>query len=136
MEKNINIWEGFNFVERKGKSSLMYLEEQKNSFISKTQGVIKLEIESKNSSDYQTLTYDVYIVSNTLGGYRKKIITIIESDRVNYFPVTIMSPGLTGKVMSFVEEKDFLEKLEEMLLISTIKRTIENLYIQSKENSK
>lgn len=136
MEKNINIWEGFNFVERKGKSSLKYLEEQKNSFLSKTQGVIELVIESLNSPDYQTMSYDVYIVSNTLGGYRKKIITIIESDRVNYFPVTIMSPGLTGKVMSFVEEKDFLEKLEEMLLVSTIKRTIENLYIQSKENSK
>ncbi len=136
MEKTINIWEGFNFTERKGKSSLKYLEEQKNSFISKTQGVMKLEIETTNSSDYQTLTYDVYIVSNTLGGYRKKIITIIESDRVNYFPVTIMSQGLTGKVLSFVEEKDFLDKLEEMLLVSTIKRTIENLYIQSKENSK
>lgn len=136
MEKTINIWEGFNFIERKGKSSLKYLEEQKNSFLSKTQGVIELDIESKNSSDFQTMTYDVYIVSNTLGGYRKKIISIIESERANYFPVTIMSPGLTDKVISFVEEKDFLDKLEEMLLVSTIKRTIENLYIQSKENSK
>jgi hypothetical protein len=32
------------------------------------------------------------------------------------------------------EEKDFLDNLEQMLLVPEIKRTIENLYHQSKEN--
>jgi len=135
-KSTINIWENFNFKERVGKSAYDYLVEQNNSFISKTRGVLKLEVESKNSTDYQTMTYDLYVVSKSLGGYRKKIITVIESDSINYFPVTVMSENLTDKVLSYVEEKDFLDKISELLLVSTIKRTIENLYQQSKENTK
>ncbi len=133
MEK-VNIWENFNFSEKKGKSSLDYLVEIESQLISKTGGILKLEIESMNSSRDQfthwsgNILNNVYIVSNTLGGYRKKIITVIENND-SYFPVSITSDYTEIILQS--EEKDFLDNLEQMLLVPEIKRTIENLYHQS-----
>ncbi len=79
------------------------------------------------------LIYSLYIVADTLGGYRKHILDVKENDRTNYFPVYISS-SLTEKSMSFVTAMDFLTKLEEMLTSPTIKRTIENLFQQANEN--
>ncbi len=129
----MNIWENFNFKDRKGKSAYDYLKSQQTSFISKSGGVLSIEIESKDSTDYQSLTYDLYVISESLGGYRKKILSVIEGNKTDYFPVTIIS-DLNDKVSSFVDENDFLYKIEEMLTTPSIKRTIENLYQQSREN--
>ena len=58
----------------------------------------------------------------------------MENDRINYFPVNILSIGLTDKSFCFVEEKDFIETIGEMISLSPIKRSIENLYQQAKSN--
>jgi hypothetical protein len=132
-QKKINIWEQYNFNKKNFKSSFDYLKEQQNSFISKTKGILTLEVESKNSNDYQSMSYSLYVVCPKLGGYRKEILSVLETNLTDGYPVTIMSMGLTDKVFSFVEEKDFLDKIEEMLSIPTIRKTIENLYNQSIE---
>lgn len=128
-----NIWENFNFSERNGKSAYDYLVGLKDSFIAKTGGVLSLDVEANSSSDYQSMNYRLFIVCENLGNYRKQILAVKE-DNSSYFPVTIMSHGLTDRVFSFVEENDFLNKIEEMITTSSIKRTIENLYSQSIEN--
>jgi len=127
----MNIWENFNFKERTGTSAYDLLVAQNDSFVAKTGGVLSLAVESINSSDH--LIYKLYIVADTLGGYRKHILDVKENDRTNYFPVYISS-SLTEKSMSFVTAMDFLTKLEEMLTSPTIKRTIENLFQQANEN--
>lgn len=134
-QEKINIWEQYNFNKKNYKSSYDYLIEQKNNFISRTKGILTLEVESKNSSDYQSMSYSLYVVCPKLGDYRKEILCVLENNLTDGYPVTIMSSGLTNKVFSFVEEKDFLDKLEEMLSIPTIKKTIQNLYNQSIENN-
>jgi hypothetical protein len=131
-----NIWESFNFKERQGKSVYDYLKEQESSFIAKTKGVLILNIDSRNVTDFSHMMYDVYVVSKILGNYRKRILTIMEGDMINSFPVTIMAEHLTDKTLTVVNEKEFLSKLEEMLLVPTIKKTIENLYAQSAEHLK
>ena len=132
-QEKINIWEQYNFNKKNYKSSYDYLKELNNSFISKTKGILTLEVESKNSTDYQSISYSLYVVCPELGNYRKEILSVLEKNLTDGYPVTIMSTGLTDKVFSFVEEKDFLDKVEEMLSIPTIKKTIENLYKQSTE---
>ena len=127
----MNIWENFNFKERTGTSAYDLLVAQNDSIEAKTGGVLSLAVESINSSDH--LIYKLYIVADTLGGYRKHILDVKENDRTNYFPVYISS-SLTEKSMSFVTAMDFLTKLEEMLTSPTIKRTIENLFQQANEN--
>lgn len=129
----MNIWENFNFKERTGTSAYDLLVAQNNSFVAKTGGLLSLVVESVNSSNNEYLIYKLYVVANTLGGYRKHILDVKEDDRTNYFPVYISS-SLTDKSMSFVTAMDFLTKIEEMLTYPTIKRTIENLYQQANEN--
>lgn len=132
-EKKINIWESFNFNDRIGKSVYDYIVSLNDSFISKTGGVLELYVQSRNGSDFNVI-HDVYVVVESLGGYRKLIFTVMENDRINYFPVNILSIGLTDKSFCFVEEKDFIETIGEMISLSPIKRSIENLYQQAKSN--
>lgn len=129
----MNIWENFNFKVRTGVSAYDLLVAQNNNFVAKTGGLLSIEVESINSSDNTHLIYKLYIVANTLGCYRKCILDVNETDRINYFPVDISS-SLTDKSIYCVTEMDFLNELENMLTTSIIKRMIENLYRQAYDN--
>ena len=129
----MNIWENFNFKSRTGTSAYDLMVAQNNNFVAKTGGLLSLEVESINSSDGTQLVYKLYVVANTLSGYRKYILDVNEADGTNYFPVYISS-SLTETSMDFVTEMDFLNELENMVTTSIIKRIIENLYQQAYDN--
>jgi hypothetical protein len=132
METTSNIWDNFNFSEKLTKSAYDYLLEQKSGIIAATRGELLMEVETY-SDQSSIITHVLYVVAPNLGNYRKQIVKVLEFEKMTMFPVDIIAEEITYKK---VKEEDFLNKISEMLLEPTVKRGIENLYSQSKENKK
>lgn len=127
----INIWDNFSFTVRKGKSVLSYLDEQQKYLASTTKGILHLDTTTFTTSENE-MAFRVHVRAESLGNYGVEILTIIEKNPDEYFPVNIMSPYKDEVIKA--EEKDFLNEIESFLLSSKIKRKIESLYQQAKEN--
>lgn len=132
-----NIWENLNFIESDEKSAYDLLIKQADFLTVKTSGELKMSIEAVDAySDTElpklTALYILYIVVPKLGNYRRKVLTVFEDYETGRFPVSIFSHIDNIKIEN-VENDNFIDKIEEILSKPRVKRSIENLYRQSKE---
>lgn len=129
----INIFAGYDFSKRTGKSAGYYLEKQESNFNAATSGILKIAVELFSLQDEKGLSYRLSIVAPKLGMYRKKILTVTEMDSHTYFPVEIQD-DFGGVLRSGISEDAFLDTISEILSSANVKRSIENLYATVKEH--
>lgn len=135
-----NIWKAINFDDAEIKSAYDYLVEQSSFLVEATKGELKMEVEAvdafyekqEHSTPVIAALYILYVKSPKLGGFRRKILTVVEGKESGRFPVDVVS-HIESKTYPDVTEENFLAKIEEILSITAVKKTIENLYKESKE---
>ena len=134
-----NIWSNIDF-NNDNKKVLDYLKEQ-SKFLSKTtQGVLQMQIENITAYDdhdnFNILQlYKLYVVSENLGNFRIKLLTIIQNNEGPEFPVKIYS-DIERKDYPNIEEESFITTLNDILSKRSVQNVIVNLYKQSKEEIK
>jgi hypothetical protein len=131
-----NIWDKFNFENRTGKSAYDYLVDTKSSLVAATGGELTLEIcvtDAVIDNNYLSV-YKLYVMSPRLGYYRRHYITVQDYSNNNHFPVDVYDL-INQEWIKHVKEKNFLQVISDILSKNAVKRSIQNLYKQSKEMS-
>lgn len=131
---DINIWDKIDFKSDK-KKVLDYLNEQTKYLESSTAEILKMQVENVSAYLEQEPTklvqlYMLYILSENLGNFRTKLITIIQDNSGPEFPVEIYSHVDDKKYKSVLEE-NFLNTLNDILSTPSVQNVIINLYKQS-----
>lgn len=126
----MNIWESYNFKIKTGKSAKELLEEQQSNLAVKTKGLLRMEVTLIGKGP----TYEMSVVADLLNRFRRNVLTITEENEQNRFPVTIKS-NLDNITLKGVKERDFLNRVSEVLLEPTTERVIRELYHQLKEHT-
>ncbi|WP_353103006.1 hypothetical protein [Myroides odoratus] len=131
---DINIWNKIDFQSDK-KKVLDYLNEQSKYLETSTSRILKMQVENvtayiEEDSIKLVQLYILYIVSENLGGFRTKLITIVQNNSGPEFPVEVYSHVDDEKCQN-VEENSFLNTLNEMLSTPSVQNVIVNLYKQS-----
>ena len=139
--KRKNIWKNIDFTEKKEKSAYDFLLEQSDSLTVATTGVLKMQIDAVDSYFDEepprlAALYILYVVAPILGNFRRKILTVAEYSESGRFPVDIVSHIDNSQPIRGISIDKFIETIEEILSRPSVKKSIENLYIQSKEYKK
>lgn len=131
---DINIWDKIDFKSDK-KKVLDYLNEQSKYLESSTSEILKMQVENVTAYLEQepiklVQLYILYILSENLGNFRTKLITIIQDNSGPEFPVEVYSHVDDKKYKDVVEE-NFLKTLNGVLSTPSVQNVIINLYKQS-----
>jgi len=134
-----NIWSNIDFNSN-NKKVLDYLKEQSKFLNEITQGVLQMQIENITAyDDYDNFNilqlYKLYVVSENLGNFRIKLLTIIQNNEGPEFPVKIYS-DIERKEYPNIEEESFITTLNDILSKRSVQNVIVNLYKQSEEEIK
>lgn len=129
-----NIWENIDFKSN-NKRVLDYLNEQAKFLKTSTSGILKMNVENVISYlDEEPIKlvqlYKLYVVSENLGNFRTKLLTLIQNNTGPEFPIEIFS-HVENKKYPDVNEINFLDTLNEILSTSSVQNVIINLYKQS-----
>lgn len=114
---------------------------ERSKFLSEiTQGVLQMQIENITAYDdhdnFNILQlYKLYVVSENLGNFRIKLLTIIQNNEGPEFPVKIYS-DIERKDYPNIEEESFIKTLNNILSKRSVQNVIVNLYKQSEEEIK
>jgi hypothetical protein len=122
---NKNIWSEINFSKEIEISAYDLLMSQKDALIASTGGYITMEVEYFD-------IIKMYVVFPKLNGYRIKVISIHEVESDKRFPVKISS-HIDEKTDECVTEKEFLDKVAEILSRDEVNSKILSLYQWSKK---
>mgnify|MGYP006185221319 FL=1 len=130
----INIWDKIDFKSDK-KKVLDYLNEQTKYLESSTSEILKMQVENvtaylEQEPNKLVQLYMLYILSENLGNFRTKLITIIQDNSGPEFPVEIYS-HVDEKKYKDVLEENFLNTLNNILSTPSVQNVIINLYKQS-----
>ena len=136
-----NVWESYNFTDKAQKSAYDYLVEQGQDLIVATSGELRIEVEATDCTHIRetprpTARYILYVIAKRLGGFRVKLLTVLEYGEIGRFPVDILDPFVDGKDAKNVSEADFVKAIQEIISRPIPKNKIQNLYSQSREHSK
>ncbi|GEM_PF-6920885 len=128
-----NVWEKYKFSDVNEESAYSLLQTLNESLIEKTSGVLKTDVEAIDSyyEDKIVALYILYIIVPKIGNFRKKVLTVIEYAENARFPVDILCHINNEKYTGIVKD-DFSKKIEDILTMPSVQRTIENLYFQGK----
>ncbi|GAA4388946.1 hypothetical protein [Hymenobacter koreensis] len=133
-----NIWEKIDFTEQPDESAYDLLAPQAELLSKLTEGVLKMELYAIDSVLGQeppipVAVYSLYVVAPHLGNFKRKIIAVLEGRHTGRFPVDIYCEIDQIKDEG-IEKDNFVEKVTEIMSREAVKRTIENLYRQSREH--
>jgi hypothetical protein len=137
MENGKNIWDTYDFDAPREKGAYEMLLTQAESLLIASKGLLGMTVQVVDSFLDTTppsaiLAFPLYVVAVELGGYRKKVLTVVEYKDRPAFPVDIHC-HLDDTEIKGVTKEQFLLIVSEVLARPSVKATIQNLYRQSVE---
>jgi hypothetical protein len=139
--KDSGIWSQFEFTDKTQTSAYEILLNQANDLVVATSGELKMDVEAIDvvmdiNPPKPAALYILYVVAPNLGEFRRKILSVAEYDERGRFPVDIVSHLDNSEIIREVSENKFLATIKEILSRPIVKKSIENLYIESKNYRK
>lgn len=137
-----NVWEKFQFNEKKQTSALDLLKKFSEGLVIQTSGELRLDTETADAhmdngqKIVMCAVHKLFVVAPKLGEFRRKILTVVEYSDSGRFPVDIVNHFSNEAKEPEVTEADFNAKIECILSSPSVKKSIEDLYQLSKQHNK
>jgi hypothetical protein len=138
--KKKDIWEDFNFEKKSDNTAFSLLKDFNDGLIDKSNRELRLDIESIDSyidtePPRLAVLYILYVTAPRLGNFRRKILTVAEYNDIGRFPVDVFDHFNNIKTQN-IEEKSFIDVVQEIINSNSVKNSIQSLYFQSIEHKK